>query len=137
MQVLACDVLDLRSCSDLPEKIFTYHAFFTKLIIHAQVSHLVLETPFLGKNALNFLKLGYLRGITYLLAHTHHVSITEYAPREIKRAVTGYGGAQKPQVATVLHSLFPRLPIQKHLDATDALAAALCCLWKQRLDRLK
>ncbi len=133
IQLLACNVLVLSSSADLAERLHTFFFFFDACIRQLQVSDLALETPFLGKNAQNFLKLGYLRGIAYVLAYEHKLRIHEYAPCEIKRAVTGYGGAPKDQVAHVLWQLFPHLPHNLKEDATDALAVALCAQWKNRL----
>ncbi len=70
-----------------------------------------------------------MRGIIYLLARNHNLALSEYSPCEIKRAITGYGSAEKEQVAQVLLRLFPGFAKPKHADATDALAIALCGLW--------
>jgi crossover junction endodeoxyribonuclease RuvC len=91
-----------------------------------------LETPFFGKNAQNFLKLGYLRGALYLLADKNRLKLHEFYPREVKQAVTGYGGASKDQVARVILQLFPRMKSPKKEDVTDALAVTLCGLWRQQ-----
>lgn len=97
------------------------------------MTDLALETPFLGKNAQNFLKLGYLRGILYLLTDTHKIHLHEFSPREVKQAVTGFGGAQKDQVARMMYQLFPTLTVQKKDDVTDALAITLCAAWKSKI----
>ena len=94
------------------------------------VQVIALETPFLAKNAANFLKLGYLEGILYLLADEHKGELREYAPREVKMTVNGYGAAQKEQVAQVLVLLFKGLEFPEKLDVTDALAVTLCGVWK-------
>ena len=54
------------------------------------------------------------------------VPINEYAPRKIKQAVTGNGNASKEQVAAMLKNLFKFAGTPKLLDATDALAVAVC-----------
>jgi crossover junction endodeoxyribonuclease RuvC len=106
-----------------------FHKALQEKIERFKISSLALETPFLGKNAQNFLKLGYLRGILYLLADTYKLELHEFTPMQVKQSVTGYGGAGKDQVARVLHSLFPALKISDKYDATDALAVALSGLW--------
>lgn len=114
----------------LVERTGLFHTFFDAKIKEYGVTHLSLETPFLGKNAQNFLKLGYLRGILYLLASHYKLSLNEFAPREVKVTLTGFGGASKEQVARVIERLFPRLkPDQRH-DVTDALAVTLCGVWQ-------
>ena len=116
----------------LSERISIFYDFFNDKIPHYQVTDLALETPFLGKNAQNFLKLGYLRGTLYLLAHQHVLQLHEFSPREVKQSITGFGGASKDQVERVIMQLFPKLETQKKQDVTDALAITLCGLWKQK-----
>lgn len=122
--------LKLSPTKSLPERVTLFHEFFIEKINKYQVSELALETPFLGKNTQSFLKLGYLRGILYLLAHKHNLKIHEFAPTEVKRSVTGYGAASKDQVSQVVLRLFPRLQLPEKLDVTDALAITLCGLWQ-------
>jgi crossover junction endodeoxyribonuclease RuvC len=57
------------------------------------------------------------------------LSIQEFAPREVKQSVTGFGGASKDQVARVVLQLFPGMEVPKKEDVTDALAVTLCGLW--------
>lgn len=124
--------LKLKPTLHLAKRTELFYQFFKDKIIAHQVTHLALETPFLGKNAQNFLKLGYLRGLLYLLSSQHNLELCEFSPREVKQAVTGFGGASKDQVARVIGQLFPRLEPQKKHDVTDALAVTLCGLWKAR-----
>ena len=130
--LLESSYLKMSSTKKLPERIAIFHDFFSEKIIVRSVTDIALETPFLGKNAQNFLKLGYLRGIIYLLAHRHQLVLHEFSPREVKQAVTGFGGAGKDQVARVVLQLFPRLEHPEKADVTDALAITLCGLWKQK-----
>ena len=121
--------LGMSSSDSLITRIGTFHTFFEEKIKLYNITVIALETPFLGKNAQNFLKLGYLRGILYLLAHQNNSSIKEFAPCEVKQSITGYGGATKDQVARVILQLFPGMDIPKKEDVTDALAVTLCGLW--------
>ena len=123
--------LSLSSSTSIACRIHGFYTFYHEKIEQWQVTHLALETPFLGKNAQNFLKLGYLRGILYLLAQQHEILISEFSPREIKQSLTGFGGASKDQVARVILQLFPKLPQPKKEDVTDAIAISLCRVWKQ------
>lgn len=115
----------------LPHKIFLFHEFLSTKIIEHRITSLSLETPFLGKNAQNFLKLGYLRGIMYLNAHAHNLNLSEFSPREIKSMLTGFGGADKDQVARIISHFFPHIIFSK-FDITDAIAIALCGLWVKK-----
>lgn len=131
--LIACGFLPLPSSKPMHERIGIFYDFIQKIIAQYQVTHISLETPFLGKNAQTFLKLGYLRGCLHLLAYQNNVQLIEYSPKEIKRAVTGFGGAQKDQVQRVVHMLFPALAVQKTYDVTDAIAISLCGVWQQNI----
>ena len=124
--------LKMSSKNSLESRIGVFHTYFNDKIQKQGVTTIALETPFLGKNAQNFLKLGYLRGILYLLSDQHKLNLKEFSPRQVKLSLTGFGGAQKEQVASVVLRLFPGIPPQAKLDVTDALAVTLCGLWSSQ-----
>ncbi len=137
-----CGYLKMSSNHTLSQRTGTFYAFFQEKINTFQVSGIALETSFLGKNAQTFLKLGYLRGILYLLADQHKLELSEFAPREVKAATTGFGGASKEQVAHMMLRLFPKLAEFRDVersDVTDALAVSLCGIWQEQslLQRLQ
>lgn len=74
------------------------------------------------------LKLGRAQGVAMAAALARDIPITEYEPRKIKMAITGNGGSSKEQVQEMLRRILniPRENLLPELDATDALAAALC-----------
>ena len=80
------------------------------------------------------LKLGRAQGVAMAAALNQQIPITEYEPRKIKIAITGNGAASKEQVCAMLqrtlHIAQEDLP--KFLDATDALAAALCHFYESQ-----
>ena len=124
--ILDYGALTLSSKKSLSERIGLFYEFFDQKIKEFGIQAVALETPFFGKNAQNFLKLGYLRGILYLLADKHKIELLEFAPREIKMAITGSGAAPKEQVARVIMRFFVGLKKPNKLDITDALAITLC-----------
>lgn len=126
-------LLKFRAQNPLSARILEFHDNFEHIIKNFNVTDLSLETPFLGKNAQNFMKLGYLRGVLYLLAQKNKINIFEFTPREVKVAITGFGGASKEQVAVMVQRMFPGLTDIKRDDVTDALAISLCALWDKRL----
>ena len=89
---------------------------------------MAIEAPFFGKNVQSMLKLGRAQGVAMAAALTHDIPITEYEPRKIKMAITGNGAASKEQVQEMLRRILgiPKEQLLPELDATDALAAALC-----------
>lgn len=127
--------LSLKADDSLTKRIGIFYNFFNQKISQFKVTDIALETPFLGKNAQNFLKLGYLRGIVHLLSDTYSLKLHEFSPREIKLSVTGFGGADKEQVARVVGMLFPSLGKIQKADVTDALAITVCGLWKNKREQ--
>jgi crossover junction endodeoxyribonuclease RuvC len=89
---------------------------------------LAIEAPFFGKNVQSMLKLGRAQGVAMAAALSRDIPITEYEPRKIKQAITGNGAASKEQVQQMLKHILqiPEQDLLPQLDATDALAAALC-----------
>ena len=89
---------------------------------------LAIEAPFFGKNVQSMLKLGRAQGVAMAAALARDIPITEYEPRKIKLAITGNGASSKEQVQEMLRRILsiPRENLLPELDATDALAAALC-----------
>lgn len=85
-----------------------------------------LEAPFYGKNVQSMLKLGRAQGVAMAAALSREIPITEYSPKKVKQSVTGNGNASKEQVAEMLKTLLKFKDTPKLLDATDALAVALC-----------
>jgi crossover junction endodeoxyribonuclease RuvC len=85
-----------------------------------------LEAPFFGKNVQSMLKLGRAQGVAMAAALYRDVPITEYAPKKVKQSVTGNGNASKEQVARMLMQIFSIKEMPKLLDASDALAVAVC-----------
>jgi crossover junction endodeoxyribonuclease RuvC len=110
------------------------HALRLKLIFEKTLSlieqykpdELAIESQFFGKNVQSMLKLGRAQGVAIAAALYRAVPIFEYSPRKIKQSVTGKGSASKEQVAAMLHRLLTLRETPETLDATDALAAAVC-----------
>ena len=98
------------------------------LVEHYCPDEMAIEAPFYGKNVQSMLKLGRAQGVAMAAALARQVPITEYEPRKIKVAITGNGAASKEQVREMLKRILhiPEESLDLELDATDALAAALC-----------
>src|SRR5688572_32505865 len=96
-----------------------------------------LEAPFFGKNVQSMLKLGRAQGVAMSAALSREIPIVEYAPKKVKQSVTGNGNASKEQVARMLMTLLTIRELPKLLDATDALAVAVCHYYQQRAPKNK
>jgi len=84
-----------------------------------------IESVFVSKNPASALKLGHARSAAICATFDHDVEVFEYAPREIKKAVVGNGGASKEQVQHMVVAML-NLQATPAPDAADALATALC-----------
>lgn len=98
----------------------------TSLLEEFHPDEVALEAPFFGKNVQSMLKLGRAQGVAMAAALAREVPIHEYAPKKVKQSVTGNGNASKEQVAKMLQTLLHFKESPKLLDATDALAVAVC-----------
>jgi crossover junction endodeoxyribonuclease RuvC len=87
---------------------------------------MAIESPFYGKNVQSMLKLGRAQGVSIAAGITMGLNIQEYSPKKIKQSVTGNGNASKEQVSGMLKHIVTEPFFEKHFDATDALAAAVC-----------
>jgi len=110
------------------QKINEIKAELDKIIEAYAPDEVAIENPFYAQNIRTALALGQVRGAILVAIAAHGCVLYEYSALEIKKAVTGYGQADKEQVKTMIRALLeiddPRLPT----DASDALAAAICHL---------
>ena len=120
-------VLDLRKEADAYAKLQAIYECISEVCKSYHPTELAIESPFYGKNAQVVLKLGRAQGAAMLAALEYGVqSVTEYAPRKAKEAIVGNGAASKEQVQLMLEKTLGVKLAAEHLDATDALAIALC-----------
>lgn len=119
-------VLDLRKVDSAYDKL---DVIFEKVNALCELHHpddLAIESPFYGKNAQVIFKLGRAQGAAMVAALSHGVSVYEYAPRKAKMAICGNGAASKEQVSLMVQRTLGIKIESKYLDATDALALAMC-----------
>lgn len=125
---LALGVIRLSKLEDHYTRLHRIYERIAGLVDHYLPDEMAIEAPFFGKNVQSMLKLGRAQGVAMAAALSRQVPITEYEPRKIKMAITGNGGASKEQVREMLRRILkmPSESLEIELDATDALAAALC-----------
>lgn len=102
--------------------------------LHAPVA-VAIEAPFFGKNVQSMLKLGRAQGVAMAAAMMHGLQAVEYAPRKIKQSVTGRGNATKEQVWGILQHTLKFDDAPEFMDATDAVAVALCHHYQDRVPK--
>ena len=116
----------------LADRLRLIHARVAELIVQHRPQEVAVERVFLSKNADSALKLGQARGAA-LAAVPAMLGVHEYAPRAVKLAVVGIGGAEKSQVAHMVKQLL-RVDLRLAADAADALAIAICHAHSRKLE---
>ena len=126
--MIAMGVIELKKFESHYLRLSRIFERVTMLVEQYLPDEMAIEAPFFGKNVQSMLKLGRAQGVAMAAALSRDVPITEYEPRKIKMAITGNGAASKEQVQEMLRRILdiPRENLLPQLDATDALAAALC-----------
>ncbi|MGH9486321.1 MAG: crossover junction endodeoxyribonuclease RuvC [Terriglobales bacterium] len=109
------------------------HLGLTDLMVQHQPACVAIEDVFYAKNVRSALKLGHVRGVVMQAAAAQGLAVAEYTPLAIKSALTGYGRAEKQQVQRMVCELLHLAAPPDSLDASDALAVAICHIHSQRL----
>ena len=112
--------------ASFPEKLLKIHTGLAALLAECRPDCVAIENVFFANNARSALKLGHARGVAMLAAVEAGLSVAEYTPAEIKRAVVGYGRAEKHQVQQMMKLVLGLDRIPSPHDAADALAVAIC-----------
>ena len=131
-RLITCGAITLPSLTSFPDKLLTIHTRLAALLREYRPSSVAIENLFFATNVRSALKLGHARGVAMLAAVEAGVPVVEYTPAEIKRAVVGYGRADKHQVQQMVKLILGlTVPPSPH-DAADALAVAICHVHSQR-----
>ena len=127
VQMLTMDVLKLGGKKDVYERLEIIHTTICALVKEYRPQLFAIEAPFFGKNVQSMLKLGRAQGVAIAAAMQSGIPVTEYSPKKVKQSITGNGNADKEQVWKMLQRI---LSLEdnaiKYMDASDALAVALC-----------
>jgi crossover junction endodeoxyribonuclease RuvC len=121
---VACGTVRTDPAADLAARLKRIHDEVRSLCAEFRPHEVAVERVFVDKNAGSALKLGQARAAAICGTFDGGAAVHEYAPREIKQAVTGTGAASKEQVAHMVRALLG-LQVKVALDASDALACAL------------
>ena len=126
LYAVALGDIDLRKERDPYQKLRVIFERVCQLVDGYHPDEVALESPFFGENVQSMLKLGRAQGVAMAAALSRGIEVSEYAPRRVKQAITGQGGAAKEQVAALLGSMLGIEYDPRRLDATDGMAVALC-----------
>lgn len=97
----------------------------SEVIAQTEPQAIALENIFYGKNVRSLIKQAQVRGVAIFSGADKGIPVFEYSPLEIKKAVVGYGRAEKRQVQVMVKAIL-KLPELPPADAADALASAIC-----------
>jgi len=120
----------------MPERLRTIYHELKKLLALYKPDSGAVEKLFFQRNVSTAMTVGQARGVAILALAEAGVSVGEYNPRDVKQAVAGYGGADKPQMQQMVRVLLNLPEIPKPDDAADALAVAICHLHSAKMKAL-
>ncbi|NUM31156.1 MAG: crossover junction endodeoxyribonuclease RuvC [Bacteroidetes bacterium] len=129
-EMITLGIINLKGLDNHALKLSKIHERSLSIIDMYKPDEVALEEPFFGKNVQSMLKLGRAQGVAMAAALHRGLPIFEYSPKKVKQSITGNGNASKEQVAGMLKSLLKFSELPKYLDATDAVAVALCHCFK-------
>jgi len=125
-RLVECGAITMADAAAFPEKLLTIHTRLAAAIGACRPDCVAIENLFHATNVRTALKLGHARGVAMLAATQAGVPVVEYTPAEIKRALVGYGRAEKHQVQHMVKLILGLAELPSPHDAADALAVAIC-----------
>lgn len=119
-------VIATRATLPFPQRLRQIFEGLLSLMVAHRPDVAAVEGVFFARNVRSAIKLGQARGAALLAAAMEGVPVFEYAPRQVKGAVSGYGGAEKTQVQAMVRVMLDLPEPPSPADAADALALAIC-----------
>ncbi len=133
LRAVSCGVLRTDPALNLPQRLSILHDELESLIVELKPSVVVVERLLFQNNVRTAISVGQASGLALAIAARHHIDVVQYSPNEVKLAIAGDGGAGKAEVGAMVARLLKLREVPKPADAADALALALCHLWRQRV----
>jgi crossover junction endodeoxyribonuclease RuvC len=124
--MVICGAISSPALSSFPDKLLRIHHQLAGILGECRPDSVAIENLFHSVNARSALKLGHARGVAMLAAVEAGLPVFEYTPAAIKRAVVGYGRAEKAQVQQMIKLILGLDEAPSPHDAADALAVAIC-----------
>lgn len=126
LRAIAYGVVSTRADLTLEQRLKIIFENISSLILLHKPSGAAVEKLFFKQNVTNAISVGHARGVILLAFANNNIEVSEYAPSEVKSAVSGYGAADKTQVQAMVKAILGLDEIPKPDDAADALAIAIC-----------
>lgn len=128
LSMLTCDVITTPAKMALAQRLQLIYDGLSKIIATYKPQEAAMEELFFAKNARTAMTVGQARGVAMLALANGGLAVAEYTPKQVKQAVTGYGGAGKDQVGEMVRILLKLSSVPRPDDAADAAAVAICHL---------
>ena len=126
LRLVACAAIETPAKMAYPRRLEQVYDRLCQIIAQYNPQEAAMETLFFGKNVSTAIPVAQARGVALLAIEQHGLSIADYAPSEVKLAVTGYGAAKKAQVGEMVRLLLRLSAVPRPDDAADAAAIAIC-----------
>jgi crossover junction endodeoxyribonuclease RuvC len=123
-RLVACGVMRMRT-ETMAARLHEFGEALREVIRAQTPTAIAVETQFFGKGAPAAFAVGMSRGVALFVAAESGVTVHEYTPATVKKAVVGNGNASKEQVAAMVRVLLGLTETPKPADVTDAIAIAL------------
>ena len=135
-QVIDYGTISPNSKDKLALRLFAIYNDLISIIDQYKPSIMAIEEVFYGKNVKSALLLGHARGVSMICAAKYNIPVFEYSARKVKQSITGNGNAHKSQVKFMIMKELNLKQFNAPIDASDALAIALCHIYQVRLEEL-
>ena len=126
LRVAYSGVLVPKRGDTIPKRLHFLHTRLLDLIRDWAPSEVAIEEPFVADNRRAAMAIGHAQAVAMVAAAHYELPVTNYAPRQVKQAVTDYGGSSKEQVQEMVKVLLGLDAPPESSDAADALAVAIC-----------
>ena len=127
LKIITCGSIKTSAKDDFIKRLEIIHQELEKLIKKHKPDVVAVEQLFFCKNVKTALLVGQARGVCLMTISENNLPIFEYAPMQVKQALTSYGKADKKQVGQMVRLLLNLKSVPKPDDAADALAVAITC----------
>ena len=136
MSLVDCGVIMCDAGTPIPERLYHLYSELSRIVELYRPEAAAIEQPFVAKNARSALAIGKAQAVCILAAANRGIPVYDYAPRQVKLAVSGYGASSKEQVQEMVKLQLGLDAAPQPADASDALAVAICHLGQAHVQGL-
>ena len=127
------EVLSPKKHDSLAERLYFLYSKLSEIISEVKPTEVAIEEPFAARNVKAAMAIGQAQAIAMVAAAQNGLSVSNYAPSQVKQSVTDYGGSSKEQVQEMVSVLLGIDSLTDSFDASDALAVAICHINASRM----